>query len=62
MKIITLVEVQWAVIMAEVIFKLIHPKDSLCLDTIGITLDCKNEKVPLFHRMAQEVNFYVFFS
>ena len=50
-----MVDVQWAVIMAEVVFKLIHPKDSLCLDTIGISLDTRNEKIPLFCRIAKEV-------
>jgi len=46
-----LVDVQWAVIMAEMIFKLLHPKDWLTLETVGITVDPENSKVPLFYRL-----------
>ena len=40
-----LVDVQWAVVMAETIFKLVHPKDMLSLELAGITVDATNVKV-----------------
>ena len=42
-----LVDVQWAVVMAETIFKLVHPKDMLSLELAGITVDATNQKVSI---------------
>ena len=36
---------QWAVVMAETIFKLVHTKDMLSLELAGITVDATNQKV-----------------
>ena len=46
-----LVEVQWAVIMAENIFRLVVPDDKLTLHTVGIHCSPTHPKIPLFYRM-----------
>lgn len=51
-----LVDVQWAVIMAEVIFKLAHSKDTLSLEHIGITIDPTHRKVPTWMRVRNAVS------
>ena len=42
--------------MAEVIFKLAHPKDRLGLQQIGVTIDPKNPKVPTWLRINYELS------
>ncbi len=58
-KLACLIDVQWAVIMAEVIFKLLHPKDELSLPQIGITVDPDHPKAPLIHKMQHHLRKYI---
>ena len=51
--------VQWAVIMAENIFKLIHPEDSAILGHLGLSVDRKSSKTPLFYRIQLEMKSFV---
>ncbi len=55
-----LVDVQWAVLMAETIFKLVNSKDVLSLETIGVEIDPTNAKAPLHYRLEHEAR--TFFS
>jgi hypothetical protein len=54
-----LVDVQWAVVMAESIFGLMHPKDILSMDLVGIFIDPTNPKVPLFYRLEHETRTFL---
>ena len=52
-------DVQWAVIIAEAIFKLLIPGDWYTLIQIGVQFDDTNAKLPLFYRVHCEMNRYI---
>ena len=45
--------------MAEVVFKLAHPKDNWMLAQIGITIDPTNQKAPIALRLQHEMKQYI---
>ena len=51
--------VQWAVIVAENIFSLLHPEDSALLGSLGLSVDRKSPKTPLFYRIQMEMKHFV---
>ena len=42
---------QWAVVMAEAVFKLLDPKETRSLEIVGLKVDPSNPKTPLFYRL-----------
>ncbi len=46
-----LIDVQWAVVVAEATFKLLDPKESRALEILGLRIDPENPKTPLFYRL-----------
>ena len=58
-KIAPLADVQWAVIMAETVFKLLDADDCLTLPSVGISIDVSHPKVPLFYRIQMETRAFL---
>ncbi len=49
----SLVDIQWAVVIAEATFKLLDPKETRSMELAGIMVDPDNAKTPLFYRLER---------
>ncbi len=54
-KLAHLIDVQWAVVLAEATFRLLDPKETRSLELAGIKVDADNPKTPLFYRLERAV-------